>query len=64
LNTNQISRRLVPLERLFDSNNIPLKPSIQPEIAKVEDYNMGIDEEAKMVKLSNILSQDEKREYI
>jgi hypothetical protein len=64
LKTNFIPKGLVPLERLFDLNDVPLKPSIKTEMSKVEDYNLGTKEDPKFVNLSETLCPSEKEEYV
>lgn len=41
LSNNFIPRELVPLEILFDSNDVAVKPRIQPSDNELEDYNFG-----------------------
>lgn len=55
---------MVTLGRLFDLNNVPLKPSMKPELFEVEDCNLGTKEDPKFVKLSKTLSLLEKEEYV
>jgi hypothetical protein len=57
---NFIPRGLVPLERIFNSNGIPLKYSMKPQPLEVEDYNMGIEVDSELIKLSKTLSPKEK----
>jgi hypothetical protein len=42
LKTNEIPKRLVPLETLFDHNYMAIKPSLQPQYWEIEDYYKGI----------------------
>jgi len=55
---------LTPLEDIFDSNDIPRKPKMQPLNAEIKDCNIGIAENPKMVKLSKALPPDKKLKYI
>ena len=55
---------MTPLEDIFDSNDIPRKPKIQPLNAAIEDCNIGTKENPKMIKLSKSLLADQKSKYI
>ena len=55
---------LTPLEDIFDSNDVPKKPKIQPLNAAVEDCNIGLAEKPKMIKLSKSLPPDQKPKYV
>jgi len=59
-----IPRGLVPLEELFDFNDVAQKPKIQPMVAEVEDCNIGTKDNPKIVKLSKSLLPEEKQKYI
>jgi ribonuclease HI len=63
LKKNQISKGLIPLERLFDQNDIPLKSTLQPQPEEVEDYDVGTKEEPRMVKISKYLPLEVKIKY-
>eukprot|EP00253_Pinus_taeda_P008952 PITA_08952 len=63
LNNNIIPRGLVPLERLFDTNDVVVKPIILPSDGEMEHYNLGIEENPKMVKVSNTLKIEHKPHY-
>jgi len=41
LKNNQIPKGLIPLERLFDHNDMPLKSTLQPQLEEVEDCDIG-----------------------
>jgi hypothetical protein len=41
LKNNQILKGLIPLERLFDQNDIPVKSTLQPQPEEVEDCDVG-----------------------
>ena len=47
LKDNHLPKGLNPLEDLFDSNNIPKKPKMEPLKADIEEYNLGIEENRK-----------------
>jgi hypothetical protein len=63
LKKKQILKGLIPLERLFDQNNIPIKSTLQPQPEEVEDYEIGTKEESKMVKISKLLPPEIKGKY-
>jgi hypothetical protein len=55
LKNNQILKGLIPLERLFDQNDIPVKSTLQPQQEEVEDCDIGTKQESRMVKISKLL---------
>jgi hypothetical protein len=55
LKSNVLPRGLVPLEDLFDFNDVAKKPKIEASGQEVEDCNIGTEEKPKMVKLSKSL---------
>jgi hypothetical protein len=63
LKNNQILKGLIPLERLFDQNDIPLKSTLQPQLEEVEECNVGNKEEPRMVKISKYLPPELKSKY-
>lgn len=56
LKNNTIPKGLVPLEELFDKNDIAKNPKVTPNEAKIEDCNIGTNQEPKIAKLSKSLS--------
>ena len=48
----------MPLEKLFDHDDVAKKPTIVPIETGVEDVNIGTTEKPKMVKLSRSLSSE------
>eukprot|EP00253_Pinus_taeda_P004133 PITA_04133 len=64
LKDNILPRGLVPLEDLFDFNDVAKKPKIEPTGAGVEEHNIGIELQPKMIKLSRTLPPTEKLNYI
>ena len=52
LKSNVLPRGLVPLEDLFDFNDVAKKPKIEASGQEVEDCNIGTEEKPRMVKLS------------
>ena len=63
LKNNQIPKGLIPLERLFDQNNIPVKSTLQPQPKEVEDCDIGTGKEARIVKISKFLPPKVKDQY-
>ena len=63
LKGNIIPRGLVPLEILFDKNDVPLQPGKVIEENQVEDLNLGTDTDPKIVKLSKKIHGEYKKLY-
>ena len=63
LKNNQILKGLIPLERLFDQNDIPVKSTLQPQQEEVEDCDIGTKQESRMVKISKLLPPEIKGKY-
>jgi hypothetical protein len=57
LKNNVIPKGLVPLEKLFDENDVARNPKITTNDEDVEDCNIGTQENPKIIKLSKILVQ-------
>jgi hypothetical protein len=64
LKINVLPRGLVPLEDLFDSNDVAKKTKIEAHGQEVEDCNIGTEEKPRMVKLSKSLPPKQKLKYI
>ena len=64
LNSNFIPRGLIPLEKLFDQNDVAKDPKVKATDNVVEDKNIGTKETPRIVKLSKNLPIKEKEEYI
>eukprot|EP00253_Pinus_taeda_P021279 PITA_21279 len=64
LKDNVIPKGLIPLEELFDQDDVAQKPSLLPTEKGVEDVNIGSIENPKMVKLSKALPSQVKEKYI
>jgi hypothetical protein len=64
LKNNQIPKGLIPLERFFDQDDIPLNSTLRPQLEEVEDCNVGTDEDPKMVKISKYLLAQIKNKYV
>lgn len=63
LRNNNTHRGLIPFERLFDQNDVALRPDPFQD-TKLEDYNIGSPQEPKFVKLSRLLSTEERAQYV
>jgi ribonuclease HI len=63
LKSNVLPRGLVPLEDLFDSDDVAKKPKLEAHGQEVEDCNIGTDEKPRMVKLSKSLPPEQKLKY-
>jgi hypothetical protein len=63
LKNNQIPKGLIPLERLFDQNDVPVKSTLQPQPEEVEDCDIGTEKESKIVKISKFLPPKVKFQY-
>lgn len=64
LKDNFLPIGLTPLEDIFDSNDIPRKPKMQPLNVEIKDCNIGTTKNPKMIKLSKALPPEQKLKYI
>lgn len=64
LKDNHLTKWLTPLEDLFDSNDIPKKPKMEPLKADIKEYNLGTQGNPKLIKLSKYLPLDQKLKYV
>ena len=64
LKDNVIPRGLIPLEELFDQDDVAKKPSLVPTDKEVADVNLGTPDKPKLVKLSKALSPEVKAQYV
>jgi ribonuclease HI len=60
---NHIPRGLVPLERLFDGNDVAIKGRVSGDDVDTTECNIGTPEEPKFVKLSRSLTKEQRIEY-
>jgi ribonuclease HI len=63
LPSNYILKGLVPLEILFDGNDVPVKGRVSGDDANTTECNIGTPEEPKFVKLSRHLTKEQRDEY-
>jgi hypothetical protein len=64
LKTNHLLKGLVPLESLFDHNDVSKKAVIQTEETEVEDCDISSDANPRLVEVSRKLSKKQKEAYI
>jgi len=64
LPSNHIPKGLVPLERLFDINDVVVKVKGSSKEADVTKWNLGTKEDPKYVNLSSSLSKEKRDEYV
>ena len=64
LKNNSIPKGLIPLEKLFDQNDVFRSPKIQVDDEEVESRNLGTIAMPKMIKLSKFLSADMNFKYV
>ena len=64
LKSNFIPKGLIPLEQLFDKNDIPAKPTIKPEPTNTCQHNLGTEENPQTINLSRLLPQDQVQKYL
>ena len=55
---------MVPLENIFDPNDVSKDPQLVPSSENVEDVNIGTKEHPKLIKISIALSPEAKLNYI
>jgi len=56
LKNNIIPKGLVPLENIFDNNDVAKNPKITANDEDIEYWNIGTQEDPKIIKLSKMLS--------
>jgi hypothetical protein len=64
LKTNHIPRGLVPLERLFDSNDVYTGVSMRNQEEEITNCNIGTTENPKIIKLSKEIAVEKKDKYV
>jgi ribonuclease HI len=63
LPSNHIPRGIVPLERLFDGNDVLVKGRVSNKDTETTKCNIGSQEKPRFVKLSSSLTREQKVEY-
>lgn len=64
LKTNHIPKGLVPLERLFENNDVYLKLTNKSSDDNIVSCNIKIEQEPKIVKISRALSRAQRQKYV
>ena len=64
LKGNFIPKGLVPLERLFLKDDTLEKPFVQYSEENVSNYNIGTESQPKIVKISKLLSKENRKKHI
>jgi len=64
LKNNIFPKGLVPLEYLFDSNDVARKPKLEPLRVDIEECNIGTEGKPKLIKISKTLPPEQKVKYI
>jgi hypothetical protein len=64
LKNNLILKGLVPLEKLFEKNDVPTKPMVLTKDEGIHDCNVGTIQEPKLIKLFKDLTPEVKKKYI
>ena len=52
------------MEDLFDSNDVPRKPKMEPLKSDIEECNISSEEDPKLIKISKSLPPTKKLKYI
>ena len=60
LPNNYIPRGLVPLEEIFDHNDIPLNPAKKEQDPVVQEKNIGSQSHPKLINISTELTADQR----
>ena len=61
---NHIPGGLIPLESLFDQNDVSRDTKVKPATNAIEDINIGTKSDPKIIKLSRKLPTEEKGGYV
>jgi hypothetical protein len=64
LPSNRIPKGLVPLERIFDNNDVAVKAKKPVDEVDISECNIGTEEDPNHVKLSSSLSKEQRAEYV
>ena len=56
-------RGLIPLENIFDQNDVAKYPKVKPTDNVIEDKNIGTEEAPKIVKIQESVCPRERRIY-
>ncbi len=64
LKRNFIPKGLIPLEQIFDKNDIPIKPTIKHEPRNTCKHNLGSEKNPQNINLSSLLPRDQIQNYL
>ena len=64
LKNSCIPKGLVPLEKLFENNDVAKNLGVNPSHEDVEDINVGTKQEPRLVKIYTKLSAEAKYKYL
>lgn len=64
MKNNILPRGLVPLERLFNSNDVAVNSKKIPQDEHIQDYNIGTQEEPRLIKLFEGVPLNYKERYL
>ena len=62
LKSNSFLKGLVPLEELFDQNDVARTPRVVPIETEVEDFNIGTAQDPKFINIFKNCPREERRE--
>ena len=55
---------MVSLEKIFDPDDVERENQLVPNCEDMEEVNIGIEEQAKIIKIARTLSPESKQRYI
>ena len=55
---------MVSLEKIFDPDDVARENQLVPNCEDMEEVNIGIEEQAKIIKIARTLSPESKQRYI
>ena len=61
--SNYIPKGLIPLDKLFDQNDVAKYPKLHPNENDIQDQSIGTEHSLKIVKLKKNLPAEEKKRY-
>lgn len=61
---NFIPKGLIPLEKLFDQNDVPKNPQLISTQDDIEEVNIGTNDEIKKIKICASLDPEIKDQYL
>jgi len=56
--------QLIPLEDIFDNNDVAKSPGVAPRDNEVEECNIGTEADPKVIKISKSLTKESREKYI